>query len=157
MDTVEIYVVDDDPDELERIRELFEDTKDEKFHFVEDVNDFLEKQENRVDVAVIDHYFNSMPRGMEIMLKIMEANPAAWVIILSGSQEKKMVERYLNADAFRFVDKNDSDYRGLLSKYVHQAINRAKGMHAATNAMHKAIKRAAKLTLKNGSDESNFY
>lgn len=141
-----ILAVDDDRDTLFLISKHFEANGIDNFHLFDTKEEFLYLFNEKVDIAIIDHYLNGEDVGYKIMQQIFELNKknkaltACKVIIISGQQDPKMIAYYLNNGAFRYLDKNKSDFYESLVTYVKIAVNEVQSFYESIEAFHSSIK-----------------
>lgn len=139
---VVVFVLDDDQDTLDLIKEDFEEAGIKDYELFTSEREFLAKFNENVHVAVLDHYLQgSAEIGYDIMQTIFEMNRKhnspiqCKVIIISGQKNQQVTKWYLNNGAFKYLDKGEDGFNSNLISYVKQAVADAEVALTAYNAL----------------------
>jgi len=120
MTSVLIHIVDDDIEAGEEFRNLLNQLGDIVLYTVPE--EFL-KSVGTKRLCIIDYRFNNSGlTGIDVAEKVMEENQRCKVIIVTGMPGNNDLLKLINLKAFKYLNKNDNDFKTQLIKYVQQAI-----------------------------------
>jgi DNA-binding NtrC family response regulator len=120
-------VLDDDTDQLDLIeRKIEEDGTISNVHFYSDEHLFLKKLDDDIYIILLDHRLSGPDSGFEIFKKIKEKNPDTFVIILSGMNDFRIAQKYLNMHADQYVFKGDYDYLDQIICWIKEGMKTAR-------------------------------
>lgn len=103
-----ILVVDDSAFARHRIQQLLEEGGHEVVGTAANGAEALRVyRELAPDLVTLDHVMDDTP-GETVLKLILEANPEARVIMISGSNDRSLEQRVLDAGARAFVEKFDT-------------------------------------------------
>jgi DNA-binding NtrC family response regulator len=89
--------------------------------------DFLEHLSKEIHIAIIDHYVDRM-NGLEVVDKIKEVNKYAYIIIVSGQGDFKVLQSYMRKRVFDYIDKRDFKHQDELIDEVLRVVDEAMGI-----------------------------
>src|SRR5687768_3630718 len=103
-----VYVVDDEEDTLNVVKEELEKAGFENCKYLTSSNDFINRLDEPIHICILDFYFPGMD-GIEILDKVRERNKDCYVIGFSGLSDPKKIRSWFNAGLRKLVDKNESN------------------------------------------------
>lgn len=133
------YVLDDDIEELELLQPYLEKACGVDFLMFTDIDEFISAVAEGVHIAIIDHRLNAGIDGIDVGRKVLDKNPLIFLILYSGSSEKKVWQRATNAGFRGLIDKGDPDcYEQIEQMIVSQkgAIERRKEVYDSLSFLH---------------------
>lgn len=101
------YVLDDDLDELEILKFHLEEVCGVHLEFFTDITDFINGIQHGMHIGIIDHRLNASVDGIEVGRMVLQKNPTMFLILYSGSNDKKVWQRATNSGFSGLIDKND--------------------------------------------------
>jgi DNA-binding NtrC family response regulator len=116
------YVLEDDEDIIVLLDELFKINGFVDYIFFKESSHFVSNLNERVHICVIDYYLPGPLNGIDVMKVVLSQNPWCKVIMISGQDNPKVIEEFVNNDGFRYVSKRSQDYETNLVTYIQQAI-----------------------------------
>jgi DNA-binding NtrC family response regulator len=115
------YVLEDDEDIIVLLDELFKINGFVDYLFFKESSHFVKNLNERVHICVIDYYLPGPLNGIDVMKVVLSQNPWCNVIMISGQDNPKVIQDFVNNDGFRYVSKKQ-DYETNLVNYIQQAI-----------------------------------
>jgi FixJ family two-component response regulator len=103
------YVLDNDYEELLLLKPYLERACGADFEMYTDIEKFTDAIQLGVHIGIIDHHLNAPINGIEVGKKVLQNNPLTFLILYSGSGDKKVWQQATNAGFRGLVDKNDRD------------------------------------------------
>jgi len=122
-----IYILDDYKPILDNIAELFNQEGIMNYTTFDDPDKFLAALKPEVQVCIIDFkYPGRQENGIDIMRKVKEKNSYCKIIIISAQIDIMQYSKVTNENAYKFLEKTDSNFSDDLVYYTKMAINEAK-------------------------------
>lgn len=116
-----IFILDDNIDDIKLVTRVIEKMGEKCLTFI-NKDDYLENIPSSANVHIIDHYL-TVGYGWEILLELKKRNRSNFVILYSGTQDKKTVEGYRPYKIDQVVYKDDIDSKVLLEKAILEGLN----------------------------------
>jgi FixJ family two-component response regulator len=152
---ISIFCLDDDADTLDDIKRGFDNAGIANYALFNNRASFLASFHECVHVAVIDHYLGAGDEiGYDVMETIFKKNAEygspikCKMIIISGQDDPRMIAKYLNNGAFRYLPKYDPGFDELLIQYVKTAIREVKDFLEPYNRL-VTVRDTVRDTIKN--------
>lgn len=118
-----IYILDDQPGELELIRRKFEDSGIRNCRLFSDSMRFSIEFNEKVHITIIDYMLgNSAHTGIDVLKEVMRVNPLCKNIIVSGMADRDIVIEFMRAGATDFVPKENLNYLEELTEAVRRLL-----------------------------------
>ena len=114
------HALDDSPVILKLIEKAFENAGINQYRLFAKEQEFIDAINEDVHIAVIDYMLGGPLTGLDVLRILIDKNPRCYVIIMSGQEEKKVVVDFLNAGAWKYVDKTGEFVTEVIG-YVQQA------------------------------------
>ena len=106
-----IYILDDQPGELELIRRKFEESGISNCKLFSDGMKFSMEFNEHVHITIIDYLLgNSAMTGIDVLKEVVRVNPLCKNIIVSGMADRDIVIEFMRAGATDFVAKEKPNY-----------------------------------------------
>lgn len=121
MRCVEVFVLDDNADDIDFIKRATARIYWVNFHFYVNEDELLMQIGKASNIYIIDHFLIKTT-GIEILKKIKKINVKNFVIAFSGQKNTQMLIDYTNSGVDRFLDKSQKGYEGLLNSYIEEGI-----------------------------------
>lgn len=86
---------------------------------------FLDALDKGTVIVVLDHYLMTGRTGLDVMKVVLQRHPVIYSIILSGTEDPRVILEYLNHDAFRYVVKRSAGSTEQVVRFINQAKARA--------------------------------
>jgi len=125
---VRILFLDDDQDQLDEAKDVFDKARIGNCMYFNDVERFFAEFDENVHIAIIDHYIGNSV-GYDILEKIYRHNEArpsvvkCRVIVISGQMKVNVVAHYMNTrKASFYINKNNDSFYEELVVYTRVAI-----------------------------------
>jgi FixJ family two-component response regulator len=137
------HVLEDDEDIIQLLDELFKMNGFVDYLFFKESAHFVKALNERVHICVIDYYLPGTLNGLDVMKVVLGQNPWCKVIMISGQDNPKVIEEFVNNDGFRYVSKSSRDYENKLVTYIQQAIALIKkqiDMHEEFKSVYQDLK-----------------
>ena len=139
-----LFAIDNDEVTRDQIREGLERSDVEHYEVFDNHVDLMEKFDDHVHIAIIDHHLDAGVTGFDVMEQILEINPSCYVIIISGNEDPKLMRQYWKKKAFSYIFKNDRDFEDQLVDDVNEAYRNINNM---LDFFKDAIKRLDELKI----------
>lgn len=118
---IRLFALDDDAFTRKEIKDALDHADIENYEIFSDHVEFLEKFNEHVHIAIIDHHLDGPLTGFEVMEQLLDINPACHVIIISGNKNPDMILKYWDAGSYKFIHKYDPAFIGKLVVGVNKA------------------------------------
>lgn len=106
-----IYILDDQPGELELIRQKFEESGIKNCRLFSDSMKFSIEFNEQVHITIIDYMLgDSANTGIDVLKEVVRVNPLCKNIIVSGMADRDIVIEFMRAGAVDFVAKEHPNY-----------------------------------------------
>lgn len=112
------YVLDDDIEELELLRPHLEKACGVELKMFTDIEKFVRAIDEGIHIAIIDHKLNAGTDGIEVGKRVLRKNRLVWLILFSGSGDKMVWQKAMNAGFRGGIDKNDEDSFSQLERMI---------------------------------------
>jgi len=114
------YVLDDNQTVVKLIEQAFKNVGILNYRTFQDEIEFLTCLNDDVHVAVIDYVLKGEINGLQVAVKLLEENPRCYVIIMSSQESNKVIIEFMNAGAWKYVQK-EGNYILEVVSYVQKA------------------------------------
>lgn len=108
MDTLKIFVVDDDIYYLHLFQQHLLNIGYEQISLFENGTDCLKALNEKPDIIFLDHNMDTMS-GYEVLKKIKRFDPNMYVVMVSGQEDIKSAVDALKHGAFDYIQKGDDE------------------------------------------------
>ncbi len=106
-----IYILDDQPGELELIRQKFQECGIENIRLFSDKMKFSMEFNTDVHITIIDYMLGDTAiTGIDVLREVVRVNPLCKNIIVSGIADVNTVIEFMRAGAVDFVTKEHHNY-----------------------------------------------
>ncbi|HYH15591.1 MAG TPA: response regulator [Flavisolibacter sp.] len=99
------FVLDDNEMVLKLIDQAFKRVGILNYKTFQDEIEFLTAIHDDVHIAVIDYSLKGEVNGLQVAVKLLEENPRCYVIIMSNQDDNKVIIEFMNAGAWKYVQK----------------------------------------------------
>lgn len=124
---LKVYILDDNVDDIEFVVRVVK-KMGERYEQFSDKEKHLARIPNTPNIHIIDHYLR-MGYGWEILVELKRRNKRNFVILYSGTQDKKTVSGYEPYKIDRVIYKDDPDRMILLENAIREGLNLIRGIH----------------------------
>jgi FixJ family two-component response regulator len=121
--TIITYVLDDDREDLLLIDLQLKQIPGCHYSLHHSVEEFITAIEQGAHIAIIDYQLNGSVDGVEVGRMVLQKNKLCFLIMLSGSDDKRSVIRAMNAGFSYYIDKNDPLYLRGIGQVVEQQLS----------------------------------
>lgn len=122
---VVIFLLDDNIDDTEVVERVIKKMGEKSKTFTEK-DEYLMAIPSTANVHIIDHYL-SLGYGWEILLELKRRNKLNFVILYSGTKDKKTVEEYKPYKIDEVIYKDDPDNLILLERVIRKGLISIRG------------------------------
>jgi two-component system OmpR family response regulator len=109
-----LFIVDDDPMQLEMLKDHLAKFKNFKIKTFETGEECLMALTEKPDIIILDYNLNSVSKaainGLDVLKLIKKDSPTTEVIILSGQEKIEVAVNTMKYGAFDYVVKNESSF-----------------------------------------------
>lgn len=120
---VTIHVIDDSPDMVDVIKELYRVHRiGANIRTFIDTDAFEKAMSDKVHICIIDYFLKGRKTGLELMRKIHDSYPDCLVIMISAQQYMDTVVDFMNEGGYKYVKKLDEDFGDNLVRFTRMAI-----------------------------------
>lgn len=138
---VKVFVVDDNPLQLEMIKDHFKNKTHLDIHSLSTGEECLNRLEENPEIIVLDYQLDNVNRdaanGLEILKEIKNRKPETDVVMLSGQERIEVAVNSMREGAFDYVIKNESAFLRL--EYVINRILDRAAIIKNRDAMKKIV------------------
>lgn len=122
------YVLEDEQILLLKFEELFKMNGITNYHLFRKSEEMIAAMHNinasndSVHICVIDYLLGEPLTGLDIMKVVLSHNPDCKVIVISAQTDFKIVKNFLNAGAFKYIEKNEDGWLDEMVSDMQQAL-----------------------------------
>lgn len=94
--------------------------------FLNYIESLTDDKKRLVGVVVIDHILNSSFSGLDVLREVKKTLPICKPIVMTASEDGRVIGQYLNYDAWRWVQKDADTALENLAIYLKEGLSLAK-------------------------------
>lgn len=114
---IAICCVDDDTDDLYMIENVIKELNlPNEVRTYSDPRKYIDELDGNVHELILDHKMGAL-NGLDVLRKVREKNPRAFVILLSAYGDPDILHEYINIGIDKIVKKQD-DYKHQLKEFI---------------------------------------
>lgn len=120
---IKISVLEDNPDEIELLKNLLTNNGIENVEYYRDADTFIEKVDSTVRILIIDHKLERGMTGLDVIKKIIDRDEYRYFIMLSGMDDFNVLYAFLKmVHTGIYILKHRDDTNDMLVRSIRNTV-----------------------------------